>query len=894
MYSGKGTTMRKRTMGLIAAVAALCLALAGCGTGGTSSSQSQTDTGTDTRWANFDDGSDVLSVDVPYFNANADDLTFNIKLEGGTFGEGGGTDSLSVSGALEGWTVAGVTRTDDTTLSVEVKRPADLADNGASLAAVTVAGDVVNLTLPSSSSSTSEGASASATTSASSSAASSASATESASTTATTADSTSSTAATEASTSSSAAASSATASSSAATSSSATESETTEEDSQPAPADATIVNKDYPPEESEASISDTDDANITDEGPAITDSYTVSVMYVAPALTVDSMEAGNNSLTVTLEAKDLSLDADLSKDSFAVRTTAGQPVDGVSVSAAHRVDDSKAQVTLALPSDKGVDALDGAQLVLLAAANESEADVVCPVEVATPWVDLAYDYRDEQAGTTTFAATVTGTDQQLSSDNTEVKVNGQKVDDAQIAAQSDGTQAITLKSADVPEGAVVSVDMGQSPDAAGRTVEVDEAAAVAEPSGDTKGLGADLAKSVGGSMLSSLANTGWQQFVIATMGKDSEFYDVTNEDLQKQINQVQDSLTSMQQQLQVISTQVEGTKYAVIVNSSNQLISRTRTEELLLKDDYQKVASASAQDRKARAQEFATKNVATIEDLATDLGTLYESYMNVESLGNRDLITAYDTCIDSSFNWGALTYEQRQQFRNKLAAMWANGKLMLVTAYVTGQDTPQHTAYLNQLDQQTNQMATLITTTKKLDTSVYVKSKDGVSYYYCNTLGGWYRSYLATQTPHQWYNARLTKKRALVFDTASPFRSVEDHQHGGKSYNTSWDAQYASTAGVRQLIAHLPAGQTLDTELKSVGMATAQYLVTDDRSSVGGFGTWDVDWYMDVFETAKATTGNEAYTHDKQVYHGTYGSLSGKKHEKWKVDASCLFTLKKE
>ena len=136
---GRYHGIHRRGIALLAcAMLASSMPLAACSKAGDAGSLEQGSSAS-ARSVSFDDGSQVLDAATPYVFSNVDELHIEVLVREGRLADSVGTGDIALAGALEGWQVAGVERTSDEELVVEVKRPEGLLNNGASLAYVEVA-----------------------------------------------------------------------------------------------------------------------------------------------------------------------------------------------------------------------------------------------------------------------------------------------------------------------------------------------------------------------------------------------------------------------------------------------------------------------------------------------------------------------------------------------------------------------------------------------------------------------------------------------------------------------------------------------------------------------------------------------------------------------------------
>ncbi|MCI9130050.1 MAG: hypothetical protein HFJ65_07085 [Eggerthellaceae bacterium] len=930
------TIARKSAKAAISAalVAGLCIPLAACQTSPLAETGSD---GDDIRWADFDDGSDMLSINAPYLTSTADQLTFNVTCEQGTFAEEVDASQISLDGAIRSWTVESAERTDDVTLELTIVRPEGTPNNGASFAYVNVPDalirphDSMELEKTETNIKIEEGL---------------------------------------------------------------TSDQINEDKGVIWPDYALIVDEDVEVGEAYAEEADAmlveggaasgvaaEDAGASDQqaeqAPASHAAYEVAVMFATPTLELDagSLELDGSELKATVLAGSFQLPDDLSADDFALEDGEGCAVKDVRL-----ISPTEAEVTLSLPEDEGAGALDGSTLTLKADSNESEADVVCSLEVPEPWLALQQSHVNEEGGELVYEATLMNSADALSQDAVQVRVNGEEVSGWKLASEGGGSYSVTLSSDSAPHGSVVEVDVADVTDAAGRQVDVAEAAALADLSDDGRKFGdtlasvldsidfGDLAKAGAKKGLGALAEMGWKMFCENSLG----MHEVTNNELMDAITQVQEQVADLSAQMGYVRNDVLTGQNRSTIDTANNLLARIKTRELQLSD---KVRNIMQEPDDAEQQDLLTSYIngekAIIDELATDLGQLYHVIMNADSSTNHNLIQVYDDLMAQSYNWGLQTFEQRQLFRANLANIWVNGAQMVMLAYGNSGD---HDAYLDELDKQTKSLDALINQTMVLsadtcidpvpasskedpaptwdesddwfyngglrddfysgddgdlglsddeyeylrmqaiiagnDPSDYedriVQRSDSYSGYradptassntdasapqkhYCNTTGKWYFGLNGGDTQYAWYKGLAWPTNSWNPDmiAASPF----DMYKNGSSVIT-WGDHYMTTTEAKALADKLHDGQTMKEELESLGMVTAKYLVTssrlDNKSKVVYVNN---DWYMDTFEVALANKAGEGFTKEMQHFDG-YKVTDIDSHLNWRTEPYDLFVL---
>ena len=705
------------------------------------------------RWENFDDGSDVLSFDVPYIPSNSNSLDFNIILEKGKLSDNISAQNVSLGSALNGWQVDSATRKDDVTLAIKATRPDDLSNNGASIASVSLSEDAIVIS-EDSNDDNSESKDA--------------------------------------------------------------DTENAEQDKQKIytsdeinemkgvewPEDAVTVDSDEKatsietkevvadtPEEVAQLISDIesnkvtseedlepykereksendDDSNASDSGTSTDESsqttentqqetsensddtsssYEVYAVFANPALTVDfeKSELKGDTFRATINASDFVLSNSINKDSFELNGA-----NDCTVKDAKYVNENTFEVDISLPNEDETSALDNAELILKANANESEADVVCAIGIAEPWIDLQFDYANTDTGTVALKAQLNYAKGELKKNNIQLKVNDAETSPTSISKNDDGTYSIILESQSIEDGSIATLEVTGIKSMLGVDSDIQPCSASISLEEEDRGLEElnpeNFFPSLGKQGLLSLASFGWEKFytnVIDTENK-SGVYDVSNSEVLSNVVKVQQQLIDIDTQIKALSNDVLVGQKASIINDANRLISRIRTQELQLSDEITAIyKEGDKEKRKEAIRTFAQNEKGTIDSLATNLGELYGVMMNADSATNHDLISAYDELVALSYNWAAQTYPYRQNFRESLARVWTTGSQIVDLAYgiqtadaESGQSTTggNKRSYLNSLQEQTKNVSKLINETHAIGMKEYRYGGDwgSVSEYY--------------------------------------------------------------------------------------------------------------------------------------------------------------------
>lgn len=159
---------------------------------------------------------------------------------------------------------------------------------------------------------------------------------------------------------------------------------------------------------------------------------------------------------------------------------------------------------------------------------------------------------------------------------------------------------------------------------------------------------------------------------------------------------------------------------------------------------------------------------------------------------------------------------------------------------------------------------------------------------YCNATGRWYRPLSATDAGKGWSRAQQQNLSNMQggkrWEAESPFRSFTK---SGSTYrgDFDWTSRYMGTEEAKQMAARLRGTATLKQELSDIGFVSARYLITSDRFDTG----WKEDvWKMDTFEVANVTNAKDAgFTADKVHFSGRYPAYTN-----WQTSLQDMFVLR--
>lgn len=678
------------------------------------------------------------------------------------------------------------------------------------------------------------------------------------------------------------------------------------------------------------------DADDPDRAP-----YEVLAMFANPRMALDyeSLAIDGETVTVRVAAIDFSFPGFLTADAFSLVDAEGAAKEDIKVGGVRLLSSSEAELSVKLPNAGEIDALDRAWLVLAGAANESEADVECLVEIPAPWLALALDYQDEAAGTATFAAVLGGTSDELAAEDLVVEIDGNTASEAQVKANDDGTCSVTVSTKDLPEGADVTVEASNVEDYAGTPAKPVAAGASVEAENDARFDVGEIAKDagigIGKAALSAVASAGWQKVCESVIDPafGTSLTETTNADLMSKLVDVEGQLTGLQDQVSALFDAVEAGQNEAVVNNAESLISEVYNLEWMLRGKMNNVyALPTAEEREAalKALYADTKTSIQIDQLAQKLGVLHDTMIKASSRTKKDLIAVYDEMCALSCNWGVQAYADRQQFREKLAVVWACGASMVDLVYGAAASDEQ-ADNLARFDKMTADVNTLVNTTHAINPSCCWINDDeemvrdqmyfdpllefGVgmnsehpSKLYCYTTGKWYESMTGDRSATGWndpFAKSYGNRKNGGHRASTPFMTHETKldKHGNDNdfdYRTNafktTAATYATTAEIKALLPRLRDGQTLGGELESVGFQTAKYLITSEQLNANlRVGYHLNDWVMDTFDVTVATANANGFTAAQKHFDGFVRngkSKNDKYHTNWHTAEREMFVLK--
>ena len=963
----------KSTLSVILAIA-LCVPLAACQQGAQTQQSAQNGSSQVTpqayRWENFDDGSDYLSLDVPYIPANSNSFSFNIILEQGKYSASLSAHQLTLSGAAVGWVVNSIQRKDDVTAAVNISKPEGWVENGAATAQIELAASAVevpsnaqpdetlNLTDAELDEKAQSGEQSATQSNAQSNEQSNAQSNEQ---------------------------------------SGAQEPQPTADEINEAlgvewptndssvvienvDVDLTADVPDGEGAEGAASTGDaqgaagstgdtasanaaepTEDSNepevtVEDDSPTFEPPYVVSAVFCNPYLDLeeDSITLDGTRATLKMKAVDFALDGRISKDSLSVEdesenssayasaniTAANSAPESqsanITIETATLTTSSELEVVLNLPADN-TDALDSDVLVLAASANETQSDIKGALKVPEPYLTVEQDYKDSEKAV--FTATLGGTNAQLEPGSLNVSANDSQLISAQITQTAQNQCEITLPASDISANATsdganaatasatttatLQFEAANITDYAGAPTQNVQAAAVVEEV-ESRDILSDLALGVAKDALSTIAKQGYKGLYAAAINPQTEtsIINAKADEILSKVAQVQTQLGNVDRRINALYDTVQAGQYEKIVNDSCTQISRVYNQEVLIAGKMKKFYNAEGgAAREAALKEFYENpaNATLINELTVNMGVLYDTIVCASAASGKDLVQVFDDMCATTYNWGAQTYTSRQNFRENIATVWAEGMIQIDTVYnyvTENYENESQEANLNRFQEMTDEIDKLINETHKIDESCYKQTKGGKTALYNYTNAVWYTATQGTESGKGWDSAMLKLrtdsvlkkyyKKVTSISLATPFTSYfrKYTQGTGGFYVADVDFEssgetYASTAQVRAMTSRLKGGATLEGELKDMGFTTAKYLITSEKldrfiHSKKISNTRSNDWLMDCFEVSKANSSGAGFSENKKFYDGWAKCLCWGKpqyHKNWSINPTEMFVL---
>ena len=960
----------KSTLSVILAIA-LCVPLAACQQGAQTQQSAQNASSQVTpqayRWENFDDGSDYLSLDVPYIPANSNSFSFNIILEQGKYSASLSAHQLTLSGAAAGWVVNSIQRKDDVTAAVNISKPEGWVENGAATAQIELEASAVEVQTEAQPDETLNLTDAELDEKAQSG---------------------------EQSGEQSSAQSNAQSSNQSNEQSAAQEPQPTADEINEALGvewptnDSSVVienvdvdlTADVPDgedavgdagaqgAEGTASTGDaqgaagstggtasanaaepTEDSSepeitVEDDSPTFEPPYVVSAVFCNPYLDLeeDSITLDGTHATLKMKAVDFALDGRISKDSLSVEavsesadaaantyasanTTAANSAPesqsaNITIETATLTTSTELEVVLNLPADN-TDALDGAVLVLAASANETQSEVKGALKVPEPYLTVEQDYKDSEKAV--FTATLGGTNAQLEPGSLSVSANDSPLISAQITQTAQNQCEITLPTSAATTDEVLQFEAANITDYAGAPAQNVQAAAVVEEV-ESRDILSDLALGVAKDALSTIAKQGYKGLYAAAINPQTEtsIINAKADEILSKVAQVQTQLGNVDRRINALYDTVQAGQYEKIVNDSCTQISRVYNQEVLIAGKMKKFYNAEGgAAREAALKEFYENpaNATLINELTVNMGVLYDTIVCASAASGKDLVQVFDDMCATTYNWGAQTYTSRQNFRENIATVWAEGMIQIDTVYnyvTENYENESQEANLNRFQEMTDEIDKLINETHKIDESCYKQTKGGKTALYNYTNAVWYTATQGTESGKGWDSAMLKLrtdsvlkkyyKKVTSISLATPFTSYfrKYTQGTGGFYVADVDFEssgetYATTAQVRAMTSRLKGGATLEGELKDMGFTTAKYLITSEKldrfiHSKKISNTRSNDWLMDCFEVSKANSSGAGFSENKKFYDGWAKCLCWGKpqyHKNWSISPTEMFVL---
>ena len=793
----------------------LCFPLSACQSNSTQTKTSQESY----RWENFDDGSDVLSLDASYIPENVDDFSFNIILEQGTFKDGVSAEHISLLGAIQGWQVESAQKKDDVTASISIKKPNEWNRNGGSLAQIEVSSSAIDLPATEQDVESIKKAQEEAGNDLSDK----------------------------------------------------TPEQINEELGLTTPTnnDSIDTTSEYI-ELSTEEISQLENETVESDTPT---TYPVFAVFANPYLTLeqDSINLVNNKLTLKMKASDFKLDGRIDKSNLKV-LDANDQESNITIDDAKLSSSSEIEVTLNLPNSD-VNDIDDLTLVVNANANETQSDVKGPLKVQDPWLSVNMDNND---GTnSTFVANLNSTNDKISTDDVKVSVDGKQIEDATVKQNNDSSCEITIPSTTAKEDSIVQVSIDNIEDYAGQASLNVTGVSSIDASDQSRGFGTDLILDIGKSLLGEVAKYGFTELYNLIFGEE-EVPGVSNSELLDKLNTIEENLNSTSRRVDALYDLVKAGQYGNVVNETRDLISRISGEEMILKGNLKEYNQAKTKTEKdAALKKFYadSSNKSLLNELAINLGVLYTKTMKADATSGKDLIQVYDDMCASSYNWASQAYKSRQSFRNEISAVWVVGISQLTLIYGGAADGAQDET-LNVFSERTKNLNKIINETHVINESCCKKTSGSITAYYNYTNSKWYSFTLGSQTTCGWtYVTTPFSESAKANGWYGKFLiGFDSKYHMNKLKPTG--KKYATTPEIKAMTERLHDKKTLEDELKELGATYAKYLVSSEKFDDSEYKKQSVryhaDWLMDTFEVAKADREGNGFTANMKHLEGLF------------------------
>ena len=837
----------KTSLAVVLAIT-LCVPLTAC-----QSNTEKTNASADTyRWENFDDGSDVLSLDVPYIPANVESCSFNVILEQGKFVNELDVSQVVLAGAIDAWYVDSITRKDDVTATVSMKKPDGWLANGAALAQIELSSDAIEFESD-----------------------------------ATTTD----------------------AQADAQAASNEEEPELSAEEINaekgvewPTNDESVVIENidiDLADEDFDEQATDENSIEeVTEEQDAAT-SYVVAAVFADPYLDLeeDSLSLKSDKLTLKMKAVDFVLDGRIDKANLSIVNENGENSQ-VSVESAKLSSSSDLELVLNVP-DANLDALDDANLVLAADANETQSEVKGALKVPDPSLVVSMEYKDDEKAV--FTAQLNDTNDKISSSDINVSVDGSELNNASVKQNDDGTCEVSIPASSAQADSVVELSVNNVEDYAGQTSQNIQAAATVEEVG-SRGIASELASGIAKDALSTLVKTGFKGLYHSIINPQSHTSIASaSDEILSKLASVHKQLSSVDRRINALYDTVQAGQYEAIVNDSRALISKIYNQEILIAGKMKKFYSAEGGAAREQAiKEFYENpaNATLINDLTVNMGVLYDTIMSASASSGKDLIQVYDDMCATSYNWSAQTYNARQNFREDIATVWAEGVLQIGTVYnyiSENSETESQEENLKRFQDMSEEIDKLINETHKIDESSYKKKSGNDDAFYNYTIGKWLTTYLGSSNAKGWDDACVKySKRPLRVSAATPFTSysMKTTKYTENDHALTASGAYVTTAQVKAMLARLH-NQTLKDEFDEIGLTnTAKYLITSEKLDARFEIKFTYNnWHMDTFEIALTKSDGSGFTQNKEHFDGYLGRRH-KGHVNWYTKTSELFILK--
>ncbi len=378
----------------------------------------------------------------------------------------------------------------------------------------------------------------------------------------------------------------------------------------------------------------------------------------------------------------------------------------------------------------------------------------------------------------------------------------------------------------------------------------------------------EVAAFAGKELLSILASEGWS-LARNFLFEGTNLAEISNGQLLSEIESMQSQINELSTTLDTLASKETGHYYANIVNNANRVIARVQAQYAVIAGPYEAAVKLKGEERETALAQIVTNNKSTIDSLLVDMGELYTIITKADAASNMGLVGVYDSMAANAYNWAAAAAPSRQAYRDSIAQVWSSCVVALYALLGTPEYEQAKSGSLALLQQQSKAVDTALSgqeisenshtraagTFKLANGNSFVKATGAA--YYCYTTNEWYTFCKGSDSSKKWDSAFFKAKKHGKFfdyDASMPFISW----HNNKIV-PSWESLYMGTSQAKLLLGRSPENRSLQQEIRMFNGTQAKNLITSASFNMASsdypknLNVWSCDTFAESTASTRST-----------------------------------------